>query len=134
MKRHTNNHALSLTVIAAATMAAFAPALAQDADEEIAAIAKPSSTVSLGVGLVSHDNKRFGQYTGMTDQGAYGLVDFEIIRREETTGTWTKAYGRNIGLDDREARFEQNRQGDWGYSIEYSRIPRFSPYVVNTGL
>lgn len=136
MKRHAKNQVISLTVIAAATMAAFAPAWGQEPsdEEKLAELSKPSSVVSLGVGLVNRDNQRFGQYTGMTDKGAYGLVDFDIVKREETTGTWTRAAGRNVGLDNRELRWEQNRQGDWGYAVEYSRIPRFSPYTVNTGL
>ena len=29
---------------------------------------------------------------------------------------------------------EHNRQGNWGYFVEFSQTPRYSPYTVNTGL
>jgi hypothetical protein len=133
MKSHAQIHAASLSVLAAATLAAFAPAYGQDSDD-LARLTKPRSTVELGVGLVSHDNGRFGQSTGMNENGAYGLIDLDLVNRNDATGTWLKLYGRNLGLDNRELRFDHNRQGDWGYSVEYSSTPRFSPYTVTTGL
>ena len=38
-------------------------------------------------------------------------------------GTWLRFDGRNLGLDSRQLRFEHNRQGNWGYFIEYGQIP-----------
>jgi MtrB/PioB family decaheme-associated outer membrane protein len=90
--------------------------------------------VSAGVGYVNNDNQRFGQYTGLTDEDAYLLFDASIARRDDATGTWLRFTGRNVGFDNRLLRFENERQGNWGYFIEFNQIPRFDPYTVNTGL
>ena len=124
-----------LTAVGAALLLAFRPALAQD--DEITQLTKPQSSIDVGVGYVDKDNdenQRFGQYTGLTDKGAYGIVDFSLLKRDDSTGTWFSIHGRNLGYDDRELRLEQRRQGNWGYFIDYSRIPRYDPFTVNTGL
>ena len=122
------------SLIASALLAAFGPAVAADGDEEMAQLTKPQSEVSVGVGYVNNDNQRFGQYTGLTDEDAYLLFDANIARRDDATGTWLRFTGRNVGFDNRLLRFEHERQGNWGYFIEFNQIPRFDPYTVNTGL
>lgn len=122
-----------LSAVAAALACAFGPALAQEADE-ITRLTKPSSSVEVGIGAVSDDNQRFGQYTGLNEDGAYGLIDVDINRRDDLTGTWMRLTGRNLGLDNRELRFENERQGDWGYFIDFSQTPRFDPFTVTTRL
>ena len=84
-----------LSIIAAALSCAFGPAAAQDADE-ITQLTKPSSVVEIGIGAVSDDNQRFGQYTGLNEDGAYGLLDLSVVRRDEATGTWLRLTGRNL--------------------------------------
>lgn len=121
-------HAFPLT---AALLAAFGPALAAES-EEVARLTKLESAVSFGLGYADTDGRRFGQYTGVNEQGAYGLFNADIARRDDATGTWLKLAGRNLGLDNRELRFEHNRQGNWGYFIEFSQLPRFEPHIVSS--
>src|SRR6185503_7630786 len=78
---------LRLTAIAAALAAATA-AWADERDEQIAALKNPASEVSVGAGWVSNDNTRFGQYNGMVDRGVYPLLDLDLRRRDDATGTW----------------------------------------------
>jgi MtrB/PioB family decaheme-associated outer membrane protein len=111
----------------AAALAAAFPAHSEEAKP-------PVGTLEVGVGWVSDDNLRFGQYNGLIDEGAYLLLDADINRRNDATGTWLRLRGRNLGLDHREIRFENERQGDWGYFIDFSQTPRYSPYIVNTTL
>jgi MtrB/PioB family decaheme-associated outer membrane protein len=120
--------------LAVALLAAFWPTAQASDEAEIYRLITPESTVSLGAGYVDRDNQRFGQYNGLNQRGAYGLVDVNAVQRDDATGTWLKFSARSLGLDDREFRFEQQRQGDWGYSIDYSQTPRFHPFTVNTGL
>ena len=122
-----------LSALAAALCCVFGPALAQDA-EEITSLTKPSSSLEIGIGYVSDDNQRFGQYTGLTDKGGYGIADIDINRRDELTGTWMRLTGRNLGFENREIRFEHERQGNWGYFLEFSQTPRFDPFTVTTQL
>ncbi len=59
--------------LAAALCAALPPAAAQE-DDEIRKLSKPESSVEVGIGAVSDDNLRFGQYSGLHEEGAYGLL------------------------------------------------------------
>ena len=124
-----------LSPIAAALLVAFGPALAAEGDDaDLKELAKPASTVEVGVGAVSKDNQRFGQYSGLKGNGGYGLLDLYFVRRDDATGTWLKLTGRNLGLDSRELRFEHERQGNWGYFVDFSQTPRYDPYTVSTRL
>jgi MtrB/PioB family decaheme-associated outer membrane protein len=120
MNRHTR-HVFRLTAAAAAVLATAGAYAAE-------------SNIEFGLGYVDRDGPRFGQYSGLNEQGAYGLLGGRLIKRDDATGTWLNLSGRNLGLESRELRFEHNRQGNWGYFIEYNEIPRFNPYTVNTGL
>ncbi|MCR4301479.1 MAG: MtrB/PioB family decaheme-associated outer membrane protein [Sulfuricaulis sp.] len=124
---------LPLSTLAAAVLATVGTAVAAE-NEELTELTKPGSKVSLGIGHVSKDNQRFGQYTGLNEDGVYGLVDVDIVQRDEATGTWLMLNGRNLGFDNRELRFEHERQSDWGYFIDLSQTPRFDPYTVTTTL
>lgn len=132
MSEHARN-ALRLTAIAAAVLSACGIAQAAESDG-VAALTRPESNIEFGIGYTDNDGKRFGQYNGLNENGASGLLGGRLIRRDDTTGTWLTLSGSNLGLDTRQLRFEHNRQGDWGYFLEYDKTPRFDPYTVNTGL
>lgn len=127
-------HFLPLSTLMIAVYAASSSIGAAAETDEITQLSKPESTVSVGLGYVNEDNQRFGQYTGLNEEGAYGLVDIDFVHRNDATGTWVKLLGRNLGFDNRDLRFEHNRQGDWGYFIDLSQTPRFDPYTVTTRL
>ena len=131
MNKHTH-HIFRLTAMAAAALA-VAGAYAAEGDE-ITALTKPESTIEFGLGYVNSDAPRFGQYNGLNKQGTYGLFGGSLIKRDDDSGTWLNLSVLNLGLDSREFRFEQNRQGNWGYFLEYDETPSFNPYTVNTGL
>jgi MtrB/PioB family decaheme-associated outer membrane protein len=124
---------LRLCAAIAAALAAWSSAQGAEEDEEIARLITPRSTVEAGLGYVSGDNTRFGQYTGMTDKKAYPLLDVNV-RRRSADGLWLNLTGRDLGLDSRELRIEASRQGDWGVFAEFWQLPRFSPYTPLTRL
>src|SRR5882762_325756 len=125
--------ALRTTGIAAAVLAVFANAQAQQVEPLApSGLNTEASSVSLGVGVSANDGRRFGEYNGITREGAYGLIDFNLVKREDETGTWTQLFGRNVALDNRQLRFEQSRQGDWGFYVDYARLPRYEPYSIST--
>ena len=125
--------AATLAGLVAGAFAALPPAVAQE-DEEIRRLSKPESRLEAGVGAVSDDNLRFGQYSGLHEEGAYGLLGLEINSRAEATGTWFRLQARNLGLESRELRLDYGRQGSWGVDFEFSQTPRTSPYIVRTTL
>lgn len=132
MKQVNKVRTVSLTVLASSLAVAFGPAAAED--DEIARLIRPESSVQLGTGYLTDDAIRFGQYTGLKDSGLYAIGSVDYVRREDSTGTWYRLSGRNLGLESRELRVEHERQGDWRYSLEYNQIPRFSQYELNTSL
>ena len=105
-----------------------------DEDDEVTRLTEPESWVSFGVGNWTSDRPHEGIYDGMRDSGPYLLLDADIVRRDDDTGTWYTFTGRNLGLDSRELKAEWLRQGKTGLSLEYSRIPRDNPFTFNTGL
>jgi MtrB/PioB family decaheme-associated outer membrane protein len=127
-----NNHKYFSAPLGAALLAVTVPVAAEE--DEVTKLITPESTVTAGVGYVSKDNQRFGQFTGLDEQGAYGLLNLDLVRRDEETGTWLMLRGRNLGLDHRDVRLDHERQGNWGYFLEFSQTPRTSPFTVNTGL
>ncbi len=131
MNRHAH-YVFRLAATAAAVLAGVGAYAAEG--DEITALTKPESNIEFGLGYVNKDGLRFGQYSGLNEMGTYGLLGGSLIKRDDATGTWLNLSGRNLGLESRELRFEHNRQGNWGYFIEYGVTPRFNPYTVNTGL
>lgn len=120
------------STVAAALLSAFGLAVADDA--EIATFTRPSSTISVGIGNWSSDREQQGQYDGMRDNGAYGLVDIDISTRNEADGTWLNVVGRNLGLDPRDISVDYVRQGNFGIGVDYSRIVSENPLNFNSGL
>lgn len=134
MNTSKQHFGFSQKLMVLSVLAAFGPA---HAEEDIAQYIKPDSSVSVGLGVASGDSKDraiFGQYTGMRKDDASLLLDFDIVKRDDATGLWTNFEGRNLGLDNRELRFSQNKQGDWKYSAEYNEITRHDIRTINTGL
>lgn len=126
----------SRKIIALAVPLVFGVANADEAT--LAQLTKPDVTeVSIGAGFASGDSRDrslFGQYNGLRKDDAHLLLDFGLIRRDDGTGTWTIFEGRDLGLDTREIRFLQQRQGDWKYYGEYSGLVRYYPRTINTSL
>lgn len=145
MKKHLSR----TTRLSAATAATAAFLLAGSASGQDFSVSQPAmsgseqrlsdltqleSTVRIGAGYVSDDHQRAGMYSGLNDQGSELLLDIDLVRRDDATGTWLSLLGRNLGLDNRDLRFEHQRQGDWGYFLEFSQTPRVAPYTFNTRL
>jgi MtrB/PioB family decaheme-associated outer membrane protein len=119
-----------LTILATVAAGGAPAAAAQDDLDPT----KPVSEIRVGAGYLTHDSRMFGEYSGLKDGGLYPLFDLSIVNRNDATGTWLRFDGRNLGLESRQLRFEHNRQGNWGYSLEYGRIPRYEPYTATTAV
>jgi len=131
---NTQHHtSFRLAAMAAAVLAAYSPAHADDIND-IEWLTNPGSTISVGAGYLREDAPRFGQYTGVNDTGVYGILNFDINRLEKETGTWLRLKGNNLGFENRDLRLQHERQGDWGYFIDYSEMPRFEPYTAYTAV
>lgn len=136
MRTNAIHTGFSKSVIALAIVVAYSPVYAADIDES--ALTKPDMTqISVGAGIASGnsaDRSIWGQYNGMREDDAHLLLDFDFIKRDDATGTWTKAEGRNLGLDTRELRFSQEKQGDWKYGLEYSGMVKKDIRTINSSM
>jgi len=126
---------LRMAGMAAALMAAFDTVHAQGVEVQVPfALNVDSSAAAIGLGYALDDAPRFGMYNGITKEGYYGLFDFNLVDRDDATGTWNWLSGRNLGLDSPQARYEYSKQGNWGYYLDYSKITRNEPYTVTTAV
>jgi len=93
------------------------------------------SELEFGIGLVSDDSFRFGKYTGLNEDGAYGLLDADIRRRGAYDGedlTYWRLQAENLGLDSRYVKLEYGQQGDYKTYILYDQIPVFHTETAST--
>lgn len=107
------------------------------AEDEVERLTRPESSVTLGIGSVDADNQRFGTYNGLAREGQHLIGAASIVRRDGDTATWFRLGARDLGLPTRELRLEHEKQGDWGYSLDYDESRRVTPYDVhsaNTGI
>jgi hypothetical protein len=117
----------------AVSLALSSPIFAEE-NEEVTNLVTPSSFVSAGVGYVNSQGGLFGIYNGLYRDNTVGLLDFSYVRRDDETGTWLRASGRDLGLNTREVRAEYERQGVWGVFVDYNEISRVSPYTVTSNV
>ncbi|THF63572.1 MtrB/PioB family decaheme-associated outer membrane protein [Pseudothauera nasutitermitis] len=125
-----------LSAVAMALYSAFGgTAWAQEMDE-LDELIKPESKVSVGIGVWSKDRAQQGIYDGMREgDKAFWLLDADIVKRDEVTGTWMTLKTDSLGVDgSRSLQGEYLRQGDIGIKLEYNRITRESPQTFNTPL
>jgi MtrB/PioB family decaheme-associated outer membrane protein len=135
MKTPKKLFGFSQKLLALIVLTAFGPAHAEE--DEVAQLVHPESSVNAGLGSASGDSKDrtiFGQYNGLYKDGVKLLLDIDFLKRDDATGLWTTLQGYNLGLDNRELHFSQNKQGDWKYSVDYSELVRHDPRTINTGL
>ena len=78
--------------------------------------------VEIGGAYVDQDSAKFGDYTGLDEEGAYVLAGAE--GRKATEDGYVLSYElKDLGLDSREVRFEGGKQGKFDFGLFYDRIP-----------
>ncbi|MCM2309199.1 MAG: MtrB/PioB family decaheme-associated outer membrane protein [Sulfuritalea sp.] len=128
---NTTKTTFTLTVLASSLMAAYGTAWSAE-DDELAGMIKPSSSISIGVGHWDKDRPKFGTFDAMRDSGGYLLLDADVQKRDDATGTWKNLYINSLGTDNREIRFDYLQQGNIGGSLEYNEFRSRAPYTINT--
>ena len=116
-------HKILAASIAAIGIAHF-PAYAADASDEVARLTQPESEIELGIVNVSDDSFKFGEYTGLEEEQAYGIANVHLLRRNAEDARYLEINGRNLGLDSRSLTVKGGQQGNFGISLEYDQLPR----------
>ena len=129
------SHRLIASVVAAFAIGTGSHALAQDqAGQDGGFKILPQSAIDVGTTGVAGDTRYFGMFNGMTEDGIYANANADLALRDDATGTWLWFAANNLGLDNREFRFEHERQGDWKYFIDFSQFTQRNPLQITTGL
>ena len=82
------------------------------------------ATAELGGAYVDESSAKFGDYTGLDQEGGYVLADAEG-RYVGESGYDLSYELTDLGLDSRAIRFEGGRQGAYDFSLFYDRVPHY---------
>src|SRR6476646_6053145 len=100
-----HNQKMKLSALALAVQGVLLAMVAMPAhadDERAANLKLPTNWVDVSAASVSRDSAKFGEYTGLNQEGAYVIGDFSIRGGDaygggDSTSRWALT-GRNLGL------------------------------------
>lgn len=134
--KHSTEKRFSRTLLAASIAAiGFSAPVTVRADEvtdEVRRLTRPDSEIELGVGHVSRDSYKFGDYTGLDKEGAYGIANVSVVRRGDDDARYLEIIGRNLGLDSRSISVEGGDQGNYVFRFGYSELPKLHSDTYRT--
>ena len=90
-----------------------------------AAQSVPSKRIQAGVGGVSSNSFKFGEYNGLENSGPFGIGNFDIRggASYDSKDTWRWRFeGSNVGLEDRNISLEFGKQGKYQLRFVYDEI------------
>lgn len=129
-KRETRVFELKPAVVAVALVCA-APAHAQpvfqvplNADADMSRYSE--NNIEFGGGYVSNDSFKFGEFTGLKDEGAFGTLNINWLQRDagQDSKYWS-VFGSNLGLPSRVFKFGFGDQGKYSLSAGFDQLTRY---------
>lgn len=87
--------------------------------------AVPENKIQLGIGGVSDDSFKFGEYNGLQNQGPFGISNFYFRggAAYDSNSTWRWRFeGTNIGLENRNVFAEFGKQGKFRFRLMYDEL------------
>lgn len=87
-----------------------------------------TSEVEAGIGYNSEDSFKFGEYTGLEEEGPFAIGNLLVRWRDaydDDSARYFEFTGLNLGLDYRSIHLEYGDQGRYGLYFDYDQIPRF---------
>ncbi|WP_341677462.1 MtrB/PioB family decaheme-associated outer membrane protein [Niveibacterium sp. SC-1] len=86
--------------------------------------AETTGSVDVGIGGLSGDQSaKFGDYTGLQDEGVYGIAGGDVRYRSDS-GYYGDASASDLGLDTRRVSASGGKEGSYEVRFGYSEIPR----------
>ncbi len=86
-----------------------------------------TSEIEAGVGYNTEDSFKFGEYSGLEQEGPFAIGTVDIQRRapfSSRSSQYWSVTGTNLGLDSRSVRLEYGHQGSFDLFLDYDQIPR----------
>jgi len=87
--------------------------------------------LDFGLGYVSDDSLRFGDYRGLEEEGFYAAVDGDVHFRD-LSGRYFDLYARDLGYDSRQLDMRGGKQGLYELRFGWQEIPKFRGYGTQT--
>jgi MtrB/PioB family decaheme-associated outer membrane protein len=81
-----------------------------------------AAEAELGAGYLDDPSAKFGDYTGLDDDGAYVVAGAEGSAAEES-GYRLDYSLRDLGLESRAIEIEGGKQGAYDFGLSYDRVP-----------
>ncbi len=100
------------------------------AEDDVPGAEPHVSDIEFGVGYVSDDAWKFGQYNGLYEKGPYVILDVDYQKKSDDR-RYLDIRGTNLGLESRYLRLDAGVQGQQEYFFVYDELPN---YQNNTGL
>lgn len=120
-----NKTILSLAVLAALG-AMSVPAAAAPTTAELAEEGGTLTEIGVGAGMLSDDTFRLGRFTGITEEGVFPDLSFDVLTRssyaDEAPYLW-RIEGDNLGLDSQSLGISGGSQGRYSAFIYYREMP-----------
>jgi len=79
--------------------------------------------ISLGLGYVSNDSYKFGEYNGLAEKGTYLKGDIDALYRDDEAN-YFDAEGYNLGLDSSYLKLEGGKQGTYKLNLTIDQITK----------
>ena len=89
-----------------------------------------SANLELGAGYVSDDSFKFGEYTGLNQQGGFAVGNADA-RYRNRDGRWFDLSARNLGLDSRSLDIAGGKQGSYKLFLNYKELAH---YITDTAV
>ena len=117
----------SVTAVRAAlvTLGAVAAARAAESNDAARQLTQPTSTVEAGVGYVSQDSFKFGEYNGLFRKGLYGIFNFDVYgggTYDSGDPTRWRVTGTDLWLDTRDVSAQYEQQGKFKIDFGYDEL------------
>jgi MtrB/PioB family decaheme-associated outer membrane protein len=83
-------------------------------------------TIQLGAGYSSEDSYRFGQYSGITSSGGFGVGGFSLqnTQNPEKSTYWSARAG-DLGLETGNLSARYGDRGNYSLSLNFDQLPRY---------
>jgi MtrB/PioB family decaheme-associated outer membrane protein len=87
--------------------------------------------LDFGLGYVTDDSLRFGDYRGLEEEGFYAAVDGDLHFRN-LDGQYFDMYARDLGYDSRQLEMRGGNQGLYELRFGWQETPKYRGYGTQT--
>lgn len=139
MNTFTRKLAISISaLLPAMLMSVQSPVVqAQDTEREIYKCSQCTKYTGwrgifdFGLGYVTEDSLRFGDYRGLDEKGFYAALDGDAHYRD-LQGYYFDLYATNLGYDSRQFNMRGGNQGFYELRLGWQEIPKYRGYDTQT--